>query len=77
MTTPASDGWSALAEPYEDVIVPRLQPLYDAMAMYAIDHLRNESHSGEPSKVLDFGTGMAEVTMNGPSVMLYFVPRTW
>lgn len=62
MTSPdsESDEWSLLAEGYEDVTVPRFQPMHQSMANYALDHIQG----GGPNKILDFGTGTHELLMS-------------
>ena len=52
----ANDEWSLLAPSYHDVLLPRFQPLYDTMATFAVDRIQSR-HLGQPSRVLDYGTG--------------------
>ena len=57
MTSPATDEWSLLAEAYQDVTVPRFQPMYDTMAKCVIDFIQSNGRVDGPWNILDFGTG--------------------
>ncbi|CAF1358238.1 unnamed protein product [Rotaria sordida] len=55
----SSNEWSQLAQTYQDLFVPRLQPLYDTMAHYAVKKIQSNDTKGE-YQLLDYGTGPGE-----------------
>ncbi|CAF3843771.1 unnamed protein product [Rotaria sp. Silwood1] len=50
------DDWSALAPSYQDVFLPRFQPMYDTIAHYIVKKIQSKDTNDE-YKVLDYGTG--------------------
>ncbi|CAF3731208.1 unnamed protein product [Rotaria sp. Silwood1] len=49
------DDWSALAPSYQDVFLPRFQPMYDTIAHYIVKKIQSKDTNDE-YKVLDYGT---------------------
>jgi hypothetical protein len=64
MATTESDDpnneWSLMAHSYQDVFLPRLQPLYDIMASFVVREVES-NHAKCKYKVLDYGTGEAKI----------------
>ncbi|CAF3201529.1 unnamed protein product [Rotaria sp. Silwood2] len=52
----AYDDWSTLAPSYQDVFLPRFQPMYDTIAHYVVKKIQSKDTNDE-YKVLDYGTG--------------------
>ncbi|CAF4157984.1 unnamed protein product [Rotaria sp. Silwood2] len=55
----AYDDWSTLASSYQDVFLPRFQPMYDTIAHYVVKKIQSKDTNDE-YKVLDYGTGPGE-----------------
>lgn len=56
----SNNEWSVMALSYQDVLLPRLQPLYDTMAHCVATNVlsKNETHK---YRILDYGTGAYDV----------------
>ncbi|CAF3469157.1 unnamed protein product [Rotaria sp. Silwood1] len=52
--------WSQLAQSYQDVLLPRFQPLYDTMAHYVVKKIQSNDRGGE-YQLLDYGTGTYDI----------------
>lgn len=77
MTSPASDEWSLLAEGYEDITVPRFQPMHQAMAKYAINYIQHQNIGDKLIKILDFGTGTDGISTISLSNLCLLRLRSW
>jgi len=55
-----NDEWSLMAHSYQDVLLPRLQPLYDILASCVVREIEF-SHATHKYEVLDYGTGKANI----------------
>lgn len=53
------DEWTLLADAYDDVLLTRLQPLYDCVARLVLGHI--EVNKNEQHKLLDYGTGTSVI----------------
>ncbi|CAF0783154.1 unnamed protein product [Adineta ricciae] len=54
-----SDEWSVLSGAYEDVLLPRFQPLYNFLANLILKHIAS-SPQEKKLRLLDYGTGPGE-----------------
>ncbi|CAF3779057.1 unnamed protein product [Rotaria sp. Silwood1] len=57
------DDWSALAPSYQDVFLPRFQPMYDTIAHYVVKKIQSKD-TNEEYKVLDYGTDQRQMLRN-------------
>ena len=51
-----NNEWSLMAHSYQDVFLPRLQPLYDILASFVVREI-GSNHVRHKYKLLDYGTG--------------------
>jgi hypothetical protein len=51
----SNDEWASIAYSYEDVLLPRFQPLYDIIANIAVNKIK--LNKKDRCKILDYGTG--------------------
>ena len=51
-----NNEWTLLAQSYEEVLLPRFQPLYQTMAKFVVGQIQSRE-SKMYYKVLDYGTG--------------------
>lgn len=74
------DEWSILAKSYEEVLLPRFEPLYDRIAEIIIAHIASRE-TNPKWKILDFGTGFffhkIEASKYYFSRTAFIVQRTW
>ena len=51
-----SDEWSVLSDAYEDVLLPRFQPLYNFIANLILKRITSNPQE-KKLRLLDYGTG--------------------